>query len=475
MQRDALAPSPTLNEVVYERLARGVRALLTRIVALRTLTREDEDGDGVEDTVLDVARLRLGLHELEKLASELLYELETPGNELLLSELPADVPLAEALSQLVEATAERLALSSRIVFSGQERTLSDQLARLLYRITQEVLAHFEEHEGAHRLRFTLDYQETGIAIKIEDDGIPRGDEQFLPDKGGEVALPPPLLFTSPVADSESRSDQRMHRVRALIERVGGTLAVNGGIELGVQVHVRIPYTLSEKSIPAINRESEVGYTGERIRLLIVDSQAVSRAGLHRLLESYPDLEVVGEASDGVQAVSESAELSPQIVLIDAQLPEDQSLAAVRQLRQVNAETRVLLLATQENEMFLYEALRAGASGYILKDVVPDELARAVRALARGEVLVQPQVAARLLARFSDQLRGDEQVVETLTAREREVLQLLARGLRNKEIAARLFVSERTVSFHLANIYAKLHVSGRTEALSRALEQGLLKI
>jgi DNA-binding NarL/FixJ family response regulator len=148
---------------------------------------------------------------------------------------------------------------------------------------------------------------------------------------------------------------------------------------------------------------------------------------------------------------------------------------LRQIRQLNAETRVLLLAGQENEALLYEALRAGASGYIVKNVAPDELAQAVRTVARGEVLVQPQLAARLLARFGDQQGNAGHPQEHLTAREQEVLQLLARGLRNKEIAARLFVSERTVNFHLANIYAKLHVSGRTEALSKALERGLLKV
>src|SRR5260370_42376252 len=120
-------------------------------------------------------------------------------------------------------------------------------------------------------------------------------------------------------------------------------------------------------------------------------------------------------------------------------------------------------------------MRVGARGYILKDIAPDELARSVRTVARGEVLMPPQLAARLLARFGGNGRSSGYPQESLTAREREVLQLLARGLRNKEIAARLTVSERTVNFHLANIYAKLHVSGRTEALSKALEQGLLKV
>ncbi len=209
-----------------------------------------------------------------------------------------------------------------------------------------------------------------------------------------------------------------------------------------------------------------------MRILIVDSQAVTRAGLHRLLDSYAGLQVVGEAADGVQAVSEMLELGPQVVLMDAQLPEGQSLEALRQIKQLNRDTKVLLLAAQAREEYLYEILRAGADGYILKDVAPDGLAQAVRAVARGELLLQPELAGKLISRFGAAGRGETRR-DALTPRELEVLRLLARGLRNKEIAARLFVSERTVNFHLANIYQKLNVSGRTEALSRALEQGLI--
>jgi len=211
---------------------------------------------------------------------------------------------------------------------------------------------------------------------------------------------------------------------------------------------------------------------EQITILLVDSWAVSRAGLHRLLESYPGLHVIGEAVDGLQAVSETLELGPQVVVLDAQLPDGQSLEALRQIKQLNLNTHVLVLATQDREAYLYETLRAGADGYVLKDIAPDELAAVVRSVARGDVLIQPQIASRLLSRYGRQERSTA-LYNTLTTRELEVLRLLARGLRNKEIAARLFVSERTVNFHLANIYQKLQVSGRTEALSKALEQGLI--
>ena len=481
MQEDVIAQPSGQSEVRYEGAVRGMRALLSRIRTLQAIVREgeDADGDGEEQTMLDAARLRQGLNELESMAGELFYDLQEAGGELLLADLPEGVPLAEALSQLVETTAETLGLSSRTVFSGQARPLSDSLARLLYRIGQEALARVPAHEGAHRLRFSLDYRDAEVVMGIEDDGVPGNDEEFFAGEPGEVAEAPPFLFAGQTESSGLPTNTVMRRLRSLVESLGGALVINSGVEQGVQIQVRMPDALRQRvatqSALPVGREPEAAQASARIKLLIVDSQAVSRAGLRRLLESYPDLEIVGEASDSVQAVSETAELLPQVVLIDAQLPEGQSLESLRQIRQLNAETRVLLLAGQENEALLYEALRAGASGYIVKNVAPDELAQAVRTVARGEVLVQPQLAARLLARFGDQQGNAGHPQEHLTAREQEVLQLLARGLRNKEIAARLFVSERTVNFHLANIYAKLHVSGRTEALSKALERGLLKV
>jgi DNA-binding NarL/FixJ family response regulator len=278
----------------------------------------------------------------------------------------------------------------------------------------------------------------------------------------------------------------MSDLRYRLEHLGGSLDIIALEERGTRVSARVPYAhiaqimadtepinvplivSTDTAMPLAPVSSST--TDEIVRILIVDSQRVTRAGLQRLLEAYAGLQVIGQAADGVQAVSETLELGPHVVLMDAQLPNGQSLEALRQIKQLNLNTKVLLLSTQNREEYLYETLRAGADGYILKDIVPDELAEAVRTVARGEILIQPQLAGRLLSRFG---RRGNTPYESLTTREMEVLRLLARGLRNKEIAARLFVSERTVNFHLANIYQKLSVSGRTEALSKALEQGLI--
>ncbi len=470
------ARQPYAWEISSDELTSTLTTLLARIHALRQLVSTDEDDAG--QAALDLPTLRQGLSELELMAGALLSTVQAASGELLLAELPG-LSLAEAISQLVEARAETLGLSSRVVFSGRERPLPDHFARLLYRIAQESLARVSTHEGARRLRFSLDYRRGEIVIGIEDDGVPGRSEQLFEGAPGDALGVPPFLETDGAVSTDTSANVVMRRLRSMAESLGGALTIHSGLEQGTQVQVSLPYNMvaqpaqngpEQASEPA--QQSLTSEAGAKVRVLIVDNQAVSRAGLHRLLESYPDLEVVGEAAESTQAVSETAELLPQVVLIDAQLPNEQSIEALRQIRQLNAEIHVLLLADREREEQLYEALRAGASGYILKDIAPDELARSVRLVARGEVLVQPQMAARLLTR----LGGNERVPqENLTARERDVLQLLARGLRNKEIAARLIVSERTVNFHLANIYAKLHVSGRTEALSRALERGLLKV
>jgi DNA-binding NarL/FixJ family response regulator len=277
-------------------------------------------------------------------------------------------------------------------------------------------------------------------------------------------------------------------LRRRFEQIGGSLIVRVLEPRGIRVQASIPYSRST-SASQTTSTADTGQVRQRIqpetlplpalppstetiRILIVDGQTVSRAGLRHLLQSYTDLHIVGEAADGVQAVSETLELGPQVVLMDTQLPEGQSLDALRQIKQLNLDTKVLLLATQDREEYLYETLRAGADGYILRDIAPNELVQAIHTVARGDMLIQPQIASRLIARYGQQNKTSAHT-NSLTNRELEVFHLLSRGLRNKEIAARLYVSERTINFHLTNIYQKLQVSGRTEALSKALERGLI--
>ncbi|HAG99676.1 MAG TPA: hypothetical protein DCL75_12695, partial [Ktedonobacter sp.] len=462
----------------HEHLVQMLSTILLQLNSLQTIVRN-------ETVPPDLNVLYNGLTTIEQMTREVIYEIRSASDDdLPLADL-VGVTLVEALSRAIEETAESLGLSSRVAFSGEERPLPSYTERLFYRIAQEALYQIQLHNNARRLRFTFSYGRDEVQMSIEDNGTLPGVEAETPlphfKDEGRAAAANEAEVPLPHFKEEGQSVDLLRSYSALrhrIEHLGGSLEVISHIEQGTRIQARVPYILSSvgdqitaPNLPPANASSisETSIT-TNIRVLVVDGHAVSRAGLRHLLESYPDLHVIGEAADGVQAVSETLELGPQVVLMDAQLPNNQSMEALKQIKQLNLETRVLLLSAQEREEYLYETLRAGADGYVLKNIAPDELAHAVRAVARGEVLVQPQLAGRLLSRFGKQGRGNTPY-ETLTAREQEVLHLLARGMRNKEIATRLFVSERTVNFHLANIYQKLNVSGRTEALSKALEQG----
>ncbi len=459
-------------------------AMMIQLNALQMLVHNDViDGIDVSPTyhIPDMDAIRNGLTNLEQLTREMLYEMQAVSDDLPLAEL-SGVTLAEALTRAVEETAEVLGLSSRVSFSGEEQPLTSDIERLLYRVTQEALDQVRRHTNTRKLRFALNYGRDEVQLSIEDDGVPSepSDASLVIDN--QVAAPP---FTPPDGDGRFATSSNLHaHLRKRIEHLGGSLEITASVEQGTKVKARIPYVHhmhtetitppAEKMERAQEQQALDAAVKASVRVLVVDAQAVTRAGLRRLLEGSQDITVVGEATDGVQAVSETMELGPQVVIMDALLPNGQSLEALRQIKQLNPDTHVLLLSSLDREDYLYETLRAGADGYVLKDIAANELAQAVRTVARGEVLVQPQIAGRLISRFGKQAQGNF-AHEALTAREQEVLGLLARGLRNKEIAARLIVSERTVNFHLANIYQKLNVSGRTEALSKALEQRLITV
>lgn len=497
-RKSIMQTSDTLQLNSHEHLIEELSALLLQIHALQTLLRNDTS---------DIPAMHSGLSGLEQMTREIIAEIRSANDDLPLADL-LGVSLVEALSLIVEETAETAGLSSRVVFSGEERALSSYSERLLYRIAQEALYQVQQYPGVRKLRFVFNYGRDEVQMSIEGDGIlPNSDGDIAMSQNDGIATPNGNEVPVPhFQTTSSAADTVLSALRHRIEHLDGSLEVSTQPGQGTRVLVRVPYDVTDASSQgAVSVRSlpsggpigaELGGEGTpslrsgqalvvargedlsappttSVRVLVVDNQAVTRAGLRRLLESYPDLQVVGEAADGIQAVSETLELGPQVVLMDAQLPHGQSMEALRQIKQLNLDTRVLFLSSQDREESLYETLRAGADGFVLKDIVPDELAQAVRVVASGEVLIQPQLAGRLLSRFGKQARGNPPY-EALTAREQEVLQLLARGLRNKEIAARLYVSERTVTFHLANIYQKLNVSGRTQALSKAIEQGLIR-
>jgi DNA-binding NarL/FixJ family response regulator len=216
-----------------------------------------------------------------------------------------------------------------------------------------------------------------------------------------------------------------------------------------------------------------------IRVLVVDDQGLVRAGFRMILEAQPDIEVVGEAADGLDAVEAAGRLRPDVVLMDIRMPRLDGLAATRRLAGAGAAdpVRVLILTTFDLDEYVFEALRAGASGFLLKDLPREDLVAAVRVVAAGEALLAPRVTRRLIEEFARRPAGadpDPDALAALTAREREALELLARGLSNAEMAASLYVSEHTVKTHVGNVLAKLGLRDRIQAVILAYEVGLVQ-
>jgi DNA-binding NarL/FixJ family response regulator len=217
-----------------------------------------------------------------------------------------------------------------------------------------------------------------------------------------------------------------------------------------------------------------------IRALLVDDQALFREGLRTLLDLQADIEVVGEAKDGREAIELVARTAPDVVLMDMQMPVLDGVAATRDIRAKHPNTQVIVLTTFDDDEYVFEGLRAGAVGYLLKDVTSDRLAEAIRSAARGESFLEPSVAAKVVAEFTRladapllRERANHILVEPLSNREFEILHLVATGASNKEIAATLVITEGTVKNHVTNILGKLGVRDRTQAALKAKELGLV--
>jgi CheY-like chemotaxis protein len=339
------APPDSANEQLLQVLS----ALVIQVNALQTLVNEE-----APETSIDAHAIRDGLSLLERMAREALYVARVSLDDVSPAEL-ADSTLADALSRLVDETAEMLSISSRVSFSGvddeersSEHTLSPLAERTLYAIARESLYQVQQHSGARKLRLALNYGTDDVQMSIEDDGInpalsSASTKEIAPASGVPPFAEAPVVLSVPL----------ITKLRQRIEQYGGTLEIAAAGERGTRVLVHIPYAphthtpSANADIPLLAEDAPAVATAadEVVRILVVDGQSVTRAGLHRLLESYAGLQVVGLAADGVQAVSETLELGPRVVLMDAQLPNGQSLEALRQIKQLNLDTRVLLLST----------------------------------------------------------------------------------------------------------------------------------
>jgi two-component system, NarL family, response regulator LiaR len=200
---------------------------------------------------------------------------------------------------------------------------------------------------------------------------------------------------------------------------------------------------------------------EKITVLITDDHSVVRQGVRVFLETQPEIEVLGEADSGQQAIDMCSELAPDVVLLDLLMPKMNGVEATRQIKQVSPRSNIVILTSYHDDEFIVPAIKAGALSYLLKDVSPSELIAAVKKASVGEAVLHPQVAQKLMKGLRE--NAENQIVEELSKRELEVLQLVAEGLSNLEIAERLFISDKTVKSHVSNILGKLHLADRTQA------------
>jgi len=213
---------------------------------------------------------------------------------------------------------------------------------------------------------------------------------------------------------------------------------------------------------------------ESIRILIADDHAIVREGQRALIETEPDMELVGEAADGLEAVQMARSLQPDVILLDLIMPRKGGIEAIQEIKAENPEARILVLTSFAEDEKVYSAIKAGALGYLLKDAAPQELLAAIRQVNQGEPSMPPAIAHKLMLEL--QRSSDLPLTEEpLTKREVEVLQLVAQGLPNREIAETLVISERTVRTHISNILGKLHLANRTQAAIYALREGLANL
>ena len=214
----------------------------------------------------------------------------------------------------------------------------------------------------------------------------------------------------------------------------------------------------------------------KIRVLLADDHTILRAGLRMMLNAQPDIEVVGEASDGRQALTEAQRLQPDVVLMDITMPEMNGIEATRQIKRSLESTRVLILTMHENEEYLFQVLRAGASGYILKEAADTELISAIRVVYSGRFYMSPSAQTMMVGDYLLRVRSGEErdSYSALTEREREILKLVAEGLTNNQIAERLFISPKTVDTHRTHIMDKLNLHSRAELVKYAMRRGLLE-
>lgn len=398
---------------------------------------------------------------------------------------------AQAIAQEAQQLEAESGIQTQFILTGEEQVLTQDQRASLLRIVQEALNNTRKHARPQRVRVGLQFGPDEVMLLIEDDGMGfDANAARTPGPEGGYGLfgmeeRAQLVGATLQIDSTPGWGTRIRVV--LPYRPSSSVAEKRGqefVERKIDVRKIEPDSTDLKStetqvvdapvIPPV-AEAIPRPAATAIRVLIVDDHTLAREGIRGMLQMSADVVVVGEATDGAQAVEQALLLHPDVVLMDLQMPGVDGMEGLRRMRVRMPDVPVVILTTFQTEQQVMEALSAGARGFLLKDADPVELLAAVRAARRGETLLSPFVTDHLVSLASGQTRaaGASRDPNELNEREREVLQLLAQGARNKEIANALFIATKTVEYHLSNIFSKLGVSNRTEAARTAVERGLV--
>jgi DNA-binding NarL/FixJ family response regulator/two-component sensor histidine kinase len=475
-----------------EAAARAERARLARELhdtVIQSLAGIGAQVEQIETALADGAPAR-ARRELARLREMVAYGVEEAQRTILgLRPLAlTDHDLVGALAAEVARQMGSAGLRHQFSVRGTPVPLPPAVEEGLLRIAQEALSNVRRHAtaGSAQVRLEFDAVAGHISLTVEDDG--QGFDRRNPLAGHMLASPAdpdaPALsghyLDGQGADSESYVlDLAGYGLLGMQERarlLGGELRVSSGRGVGTLVEVEIPYAGAAAVPAAVPFALAASRSTARVRVVVADDHPLARAGVRRLLAADPEIEVVGEAADGGAALAEVAALRPDVLLLDLQLGEMDGVAVLEQLLTLEAAGRkgpaTVVLTTYDQDALLLGALRAGARGYVLKHAEGPELARTIRAAARGEVLLPPGLTARLLTRLT---APPAPPTEPLTGREEDVLRLLALGLDTKAIAARLSLKPGTVKSHLEHVYQKLGVvgQGRGAALAAARARGLI--